>query len=1005
MKNTISFIAFSILYSTFTFAQRVDSSLVFHLIDSLNTIQGQFTDSEKHDSALVYINKALAVADQSLGKDHIQSAYLLHAKGFILLQLRQFEESESCFKASLRIKEKRIGTHNRSYCITLNNLGNVYLTNREIPLAEPYFLKAKACFEQAGDTLAIFYGHTLNNLGTVYRESGRLHLAEKTLLKAIKVKETVPDLSAIDVVFLAKTYYLLSDVYAQLGDYPRMEKAKSQECWWLLQESRETEIHYFWRRNNLGTSYMDLGDMEKAAQYYKEAVDGKKLLLGPKDPDVAMSLLNLGNVLCILDRHEEADKYLLEAYSIYALDSLKYALDQGWVLNNLGLTSIVLGNFSQARSYTQRALQKKAQTIGTDNPDWNGTFINLMVIDIKEGNYEIAERALLDRLSYYKQHLPEFKKAKTECLSTLTDMYAKQQQVMKAKTCLEELLDDDKTTVENISQFNIPSSISTYLQKTGKTIDRYLSLPFISSLTDTSFTNKCYNLALYYKGYLLGAMEAHRKSMQNAAGFADLTDAIRYIEYQLNEQYAKSPVDRDRVERLEAEKKTAESNFALSLPSQIPFQQNVTWKHVHAALDKGEAAIEFLKFNLNKTGSTDSFMYVALLLRPENDSPQYIPLFEEKEILNLFKHQTGFGRDDTHHLYGEIHSNGTDPNFYTLIWSPLKKWLDGVRVIYYSPGGLLHKINLNALENASGKLISDEYEMVLLGSTREIVIPDPAHDNSYECVLLGAINYEIEPDTIQETREIENESIVSAISDFSSDISLADPALRGGVWNFIPGTKEEIESIYDIIRTKGIQANILEGANASEVNFKLMSSHTGGSKSPWIIHLSTHGYFFPDPKVSHTASHSNSEPVYKIADHPMIRSGLILAGGNYAWKNGHPYKPGMEDGILTAYEISQMDLSNTELVVLSACETGLGDIKGNEGVFGLQRAFKIAGVKNLIMSLWKVPDAATAELMIKFYSNWLEKKMTIREALHGAQKEMREEGWEVYDWAGFVLVE
>jgi CHAT domain-containing protein len=137
----------------------------------------------------------------------------------------------------------------------------------------------------------------------------------------------------------------------------------------------------------------------------------------------------------------------------------------------------------------------------------------------------------------------------------------------------------------------------------------------------------------------------------------------------------------------------------------------------------------------------------------------------------------------------------------------------------------------------------------------------------------------------------------------------------------------------------------------------------------------------------------------------MIRSGLILAGGNYAWNTGKPYREDMEDGILTAYEISQMNLSSTELVVLSACETGLGDIQGNEGVYGLQRAFKIAGAKYLIMSLWQVPDYQTQELMTTFYSKWLEGRMAIPEAFRAAQKEMREKYRNPYFWAGFVLVE
>jgi CHAT domain-containing protein len=136
----------------------------------------------------------------------------------------------------------------------------------------------------------------------------------------------------------------------------------------------------------------------------------------------------------------------------------------------------------------------------------------------------------------------------------------------------------------------------------------------------------------------------------------------------------------------------------------------------------------------------------------------------------------------------------------------------------------------------------------------------------------------------------------------------------------------------------------------------------------------------------------------------MIRSGLVLAGGNHAWKTGKSLRPDLEDGILTAYEISQMNLANTELVVLSACETGLGDLVGNEGVYGLQRAFKIAGAQHVIMSLWQVPDVQTQELMTAFYINWLSQKMPIPEAFAAAQKVMREKYEHPFFWAGFVLV-
>jgi CHAT domain-containing protein len=137
----------------------------------------------------------------------------------------------------------------------------------------------------------------------------------------------------------------------------------------------------------------------------------------------------------------------------------------------------------------------------------------------------------------------------------------------------------------------------------------------------------------------------------------------------------------------------------------------------------------------------------------------------------------------------------------------------------------------------------------------------------------------------------------------------------------------------------------------------------------------------------------------------MIRSGLIMAGANYAWEHGQPPAPEQEDGVLTAYEISQMNLSNTELVVLSACETGLGDIQGNEGVYGLQRAFRIAGAKYLIMSLWQVPDQQTMEFMSTFYRFWLDEGMSIPDAFRKTQEVMRELFVSPYAWAGFVLIE
>ncbi|MFZ1856983.1 MAG: CHAT domain-containing protein, partial [Chitinophagaceae bacterium] len=172
--------------------------------------------------------------------------------------------------------------------------------------------------------------------------------------------------------------------------------------------------------------------------------------------------------------------------------------------------------------------------------------------------------------------------------------------------------------------------------------------------------------------------------------------------------------------------------------------------------------------------------------------------------------------------------------------------------------------------------------------------------------------------------------------------------------------------------------------------------------SPQILHIATHGFFLPEPDKKREENNFSNENTYTLADDPLLRSGLILAGGNYAWSGKTPID-GVEDGIATAYEISQLNLSNTELVVLSACETALGDVKGSEGVFGLQRAFKMAGVKKMIVSLWQVPDKETAELMTTFYNYWMKGK-TINDAFTQAQADMRKKYAPFY-WAAFVLVE
>jgi CHAT domain-containing protein len=265
--------------------------------------------------------------------------------------------------------------------------------------------------------------------------------------------------------------------------------------------------------------------------------------------------------------------------------------------------------------------------------------------------------------------------------------------------------------------------------------------------------------------------------------------------------------------------------------------------------------------------------------------------------------------------------------------------------------------------------------------------------------LFGGIDYETEPLITAGGNSSEYTS-----SDTSKSFTELRK-IRGGKWTALPGTTNEIGDIQNIATTLKIPVITYSIKNASEESFKLLGD--GKKPAPSIMHIATHGFAFSmqreKPQEERLPNIDKRQPIFKQSEDPLTRAGLVMAGGNHVWTKGTPYL-NREDGILTAREVSNLDLRGCVLAILSACQTGLGDIKGSEGVFGLQRAFKMAGVQNLIVSLWQVPDKETVEFMRTFYTNWLKQKLPIKEAFRQTQLTLSKK-YEPYQWAAFVLAE
>ena len=408
-----------------------------------------------------------------------------------------------------------------------------------------------------------------------------------------------------------------------------------------------------------------------------------------------------------------------------------------------------------------------------------------------------------------------------------------------------------------------------------------------------------------------------------------------------------------------------------------------------------------VKINSDVTNNT---YYCAMILKKGSSAPVWIPLCEESRLQALTRRANGISDDE---FVRQLYSSEKGTELYRMIWQPLEKELQDIRTVYYSPSGILHQIAFAALPESSG-FLSEKYDLRLVSSAREVARLKKETSGTLTqegtAALYGGLYFNVDRETmIAEAKKAVNLPRMEGTAE-SMMIAAVLPknTSRGGVlWEFLPGTRTEVENICGYMNERNIPNRLYTGAAGNEESFKNL-----GGTSAGIIHLATHGFFLGDVENNDY----NRDMLQQLGgggrkgfENPLLRSGLLLAGANRAWRDEELIE-GVEDGILTADEISQMNLVKTKLVVLSACQTGLGEVKNSEGVFGLQRAFKLAGVESLIMTLWEVDDGASEEMMSAFYNQWLSGK-TKREAFTEAQRQVREKYTEAWYWAGVVMMD
>jgi len=394
-----------------------------------------------------------------------------------------------------------------------------------------------------------------------------------------------------------------------------------------------------------------------------------------------------------------------------------------------------------------------------------------------------------------------------------------------------------------------------------------------------------------------------------------------------------------------------------------------TWKDLSKKLKPDEALVEVLRTQIQRTVIDTS--YVAFVLRYGDTSPDLI------EIPNAIRLEN----KPLRFYNNSIHAQIEDRRSYREFWQPIKSSLKTVKKVYFSPDGLYNQVNPETLFNPeTGKYLNEEIELEIITSSLQLLKPKK-QQSIHEVVMIGNPDFGGTP--VQAIVNTEDNDRLNRAFDPENVTDL-------------PGTKEEINGLAEMLTQAKIKNHPFSQSEASEATIRML-------QSPQVLHLATHGFFLKDITNEGEDYSIMGFDRKKLIANPMLRSGLLLAGCRNGMKNRNENSDALTDGILTAYEVTNLDLSNTQLVVMSACETGLGKIMNGEGVIGLPRAFLSAGAERVLMSLWKVDDEATQEIMREFYKKWIESGDQ-EVAWRSAQKSLRSKYPSPYYWGAFVML-
>jgi CHAT domain-containing protein/Tfp pilus assembly protein PilF len=876
----------------------------------------------------------------------IQRARELFTESVRLSRAGKYDEALLPGEQALEIREQALGPDHADVAKSLFNLANIQSDKGDYAKAEPLYRRALEIRERALGPDHISLASYLNNLGLHYSETGDYAKAQPLLRRGLEILERT---LGPDNIGLGNTLNNLAGLYNRMGDVIEAERLYTRAL--AIREKALGPEHpdVAQSLNNLANLYV-ASDYNKAESLYQRALEIRERARGPDHPSVAQALFNLANLYDTAGDFAKSEPRYLRSLAI-----LEKALGAEhpfvtYPLNGLAVLNTARGDFAKAEPQYQRVLTIRERALGPDHPLVAESLAGLAALYALQGNLDQAVKTQLRT------------NAITEHNIALNLVTGSERQKL------------------------------AYLASLSENTDRTLSLYIRNAPQNSEARDMAITSILQRKGRVQDAMADSLAALRRRFSAEDrrLFDRLSETTSQLARLVLNGPEGvslvehQNRIKTLADQREKLEAEISLRSAGFYERSEPVTLGVVQTAIPDNAALIEvavYHPFDLRASISKalDEARYVACVVSRQG-GVRCRELGEAKlideAITDLRRALRDPKRGDVQQLARAVDAK---------VMQPLRALAGNVTHLLMSPDGALNLIPFEALVDEHGKYLIERYSFSYLTSGRDLLRLQVARA-SKSAPLVMADPLFGEPETAQD-------AMAAAPGVNSVLLGRKRPSVTTGgdlssvYFATLRGTAQEAHTIKSLFP----EASVLEGKQATESALKRVDA-------PRLLHIATHGFFLQDAVVSVASAGATRGINASVkVQNPLLRSGLALAGANL------PRKGGEDDGVLTALEATGLNLWGTKLVTLSACDTGLGEVKNGEGVYGLRRAFFLAGTETLVMSLWPVSDYVTRELMIAYYKG-LRLGQGRGAALRQVQLSMlkRKERRHPFYWASFI---